>query len=504
MRRILLYIQSSLARLAAKIGSVSRAAIVAAVLVPVVFCGSSGALAQEKVPVFRSAATARAWGEARQANGQFQQASEAYLQEAALRAEQGDLQGAEVRRRLARRLGTDIALAIPTPPPAKSPYPLAKWEPGAGCYVGALDTPGEGRSFDGESDADDFSRRIGEPLAFGYTYLRYSDSFPERWAERNAEAGRAIQIAMEPNNIYAVQDDDYLENWARDAARFPGAVFLRFGGEMNGAWTPWHADPLAYRKAFRLVAQVMKRIAPNVAMVWAPNDVPTDNLDRYYPGDDVVDWIGISLYLVRYYDDNRLKPAYQDNPATFIEPFYAKYAGRKPLCLVECGVTHNSHVEGAPSEQFAATRIRDLLSAIKVRFPRLKMFCWFDRNNLAGASPDRRLNDYSLPRDSPELAAFQVSVADPYFLTRVDAGTAAEHTYTRVITRLPPQYTGVVDFSLRTYSLMPGLRISRGGHTTRIPPGQRKFALPAGTGPVTLSVIDNSNRIAATYKISAP
>ena len=270
LRRVLLYIQSPPARLASKLSRIAGAAIAAAVLALVVFGGSSGAFAQESVPVFRSAASARAWGEARQANGQFQEASEAFLLEAALRASEGDPQGAEARRRLARRLGTDIALAIPIPPPAKSPYPLAKWEPSVGCYIGALDTPGEGRSFNGESDADDFSQRIGEPLALGYTYLRYGADFPGRWAERNAEAGRAIQIAMEPNDIYAVQDNDYLENWARDAARFPGAVFLRFGGEMNGAWTPWHDDPLAYRKAFRLVAQVMKRTAPNVAMVWAP------------------------------------------------------------------------------------------------------------------------------------------------------------------------------------------------------------------------------------------
>lgn len=460
--------------------------------------------AQERIPVFRSAAAARAWGEARQTAGQFQLASEAFLQEAALRASEGDPQGAEVRRRLARRIGTDIALAIPVPPPAKSPYPLAKWEPVAGCYIGALDTPGEGRSFDGESDASAFSRRVGVPLALGYTYLRYGADFPGRWAERNSDAGRAIQIALEPNDIFAVRDDDYLENWARDAARFPGAVFLRFGGEMNGAWTPWHVDPLAYRKAFRTVALVMKRAAPNVAMVWAPNDVPTDNLDRYYPGDDVVDWVGISLYVVRYYDDNLAEPAYQDNPATFIEPFYAKYAKRKPLCLVECGVTHNSRVEGMPSEQFAAARIRDLLFAMKVRFPRLKMFCWFDRNNLTGASPDRRLNDYSLPPDSPELAAFQSCVADPYFLTRVDTGATAEHAYLPITTLFPPRYAGEVDFSLRTYSLLPGLQVTRDGHTSRIPPQQREFTLPPGTSTVALSVIDAANRVAATYKIAAP
>ncbi len=281
-------------------------------------------------------------------------------------------------------------------------------------------------------------------------------------------------------------------------------MFLRFGGEMNGAWTPWHADPLAYRKAFRTVALVMNARLPTWRWSGRPTTCPPTTLDRYYPGDDVVDWVGISLYVVRYYDDNLSEPAYQDNPATFIEPFYAKYAARKPLCLVECGVTHNSRVEGSRRSSSPPRASATCSFAIKVRFPRLKMFCWFDRNNLTGASPDRRLNDYSLPPDSPELAAFQSCVADPYFLTRVDTGATAEHAYLPITTLFPPRYAGEVDFSLRTYSLLPGLQVTRDGHTSRIPPQQREFTLPPGTSTVALSVIDAANRVAATYKIAAP
>jgi hypothetical protein len=172
------------------------------------------------------------------------------------------------------------------------------------------------------------------------------------------------------------------------------------------------------------------------------------NVDAYYPGDDAVDWVGISLYLVRFYDDDLRRPAWQDNPIGFIAPFYQKYAARKPFCLVECGVSRRSRVEGVDADAFAATRIEDLLDAARVRFPRLKMLCWFDRNNLTGAIPDRRLNDYSNPPGSLALQTMQNAAADPYFL-----GSPTDHPtvgYQRLSTSLPPHYTGILLGSLST------------------------------------------------------
>ncbi|MDQ2688532.1 MAG: hypothetical protein M3Y28_11775, partial [Armatimonadota bacterium] len=253
--------------------------------------------AQQTLPRFGSAAAARTWGEARERAGQYELAGRAYLAEANLRAAMGDPQGAEVERRRAHRLMTDLALAISVPagPPSHS---LAKLEPPTGCYLGALDSYPGGRM----GNADALEERVGRPVAVAFDYARYGQPFPLSWARAQAARGRAIQIAWEPQGgLSEVQDDAYLNRWATDAAGCGTSVFLRFAGEMNGDWTRWGRDPAAYKRAFRLVHTVIARHAANVALVWAPNAVPVTGVDAYYPGDDAVDWVGISLYLVRYY-----------------------------------------------------------------------------------------------------------------------------------------------------------------------------------------------------------
>ena len=129
------------------------------------------------VPGFHTAAAARDWGEAQERAGHFDAAAEAYEREAILRRATGDPQGAEVEHRRARRLETDLALAVPGPVlPTRH---LAKWEPTAGCYLGVLD--GDGGS------ADDFAQRAGRPLALAFEYDAYGRPVPRTLG---AAAGR--------------------------------------------------------------------------------------------------------------------------------------------------------------------------------------------------------------------------------------------------------------------------------------------------------------------------
>ena len=447
----------------------------------------------QSLPHFRTAADARAYGEAQERAGQYEAAAGAFEAEAAIRRRTGDPQAAIIQHRRALRLKTDVALAV-TAPVTPTGQRLTKLEPAAGCYLGALDNyPSD--------DADNFERRSGRPLALCFDYGRYGDRFPMDWARKQARAGRAIQIAWEPDNVYAVRDDEYLNRWAEDAARCGTDVFLRFGGEMNGNWTPWGRDPLAYRRAFRLVHAVVNRHASNVALVWAPGAVPTYNLDLYYPGDDVVDWVGISLYLVRYYDDRLSQPAWQDNPASFIAPFYEKFAARKPLCLVECGVSRRSRVEGSAADGFAAARIFDLMDAIKIRYPRLKMFCWFTRNNLETAQAGRRLNDYSLPEGSQALAAFRAATSDPYFLSSLS--DVPPYRYQTIGGQLPTGYVGSLSAAISTYSLNPSLEVTRNGNTRRTGHPFSVF-VPAGQGPIRVGVRDERGRTAKTVQVADP
>lgn len=455
-----------------------------------------------KAPAFRTAANARQWAEQQERAGNYEAASVGFDAEAARYDALGDHQAAQVEKRRARRLTTDIALAIPSED-APVTENLARLEPARGCYLGVRDDPNGrywGRS---EANAEDFSRRLGAPVAVAFDYNTYGRPFPKAWAGREARRGRAVQIAWEPENIEDVEDDDYLKEWAKAAGESDAAIFLRFGGEMNGSWTRWGRSPHEYRSKFRLVHDVMAKYAPNVAMVWAPNAVPVTNLDAYYPGDDAVDWVGISLYLVRYYDDDLSRPGWQDSPEFFIDPFYRKYAARKPLCLVECGVTRRSRAEESGADSFAACRLQDLFDAIKIRYPRLKMACLFDRDNIENAIPGRQLNDFSLPSGSLALDSMREEARDPYFLKRFSDEAQAPIGYVPVTTNFPNGYSGPVAASLVTYSVTSSLEVSRAGKdiTTQRP---YRFDMPDGTGPLTITVRDGHGRAAHMETVFAP
>ncbi|KAJ3103322.1 hypothetical protein HDU97_010227 [Phlyctochytrium planicorne] len=103
-------------------------------------------------------------------------------------------------------------------------------------------------------------------------------------------------------------------------------VFLRFSPEMNGNWFLYGFQPSEYVSTWQRVATAIRRRAPSVAMVWAPNlssgypyggphqnlsaldlklldtnnngrvDNDDDPYTPFWPGDEYVDWVALSLY----------------------------------------------------------------------------------------------------------------------------------------------------------------------------------------------------------------
>ncbi|KAJ3091293.1 hypothetical protein HDU96_003105 [Phlyctochytrium bullatum] len=77
-------------------------------------------------------------------------------------------------------------------------------------------------------------------------------------------------------------------------------VFLRYGADMQASWSFTHRAPALYVDQFRKVASAVRLLDPEnrVAMVWAPygftNYTDASGLLPFYPGDDHVDWVGLS------------------------------------------------------------------------------------------------------------------------------------------------------------------------------------------------------------------
>jgi hypothetical protein len=357
--------------------------------------------------------------------GRYPEAVEAYRREAALYRQRGDADAALIEEGKADGWDARVVLyrQVAAEPPAGGG--LAKFEPASGCYLGA-NVEADPRV---RGDYRHFAELTGRQHAIYFDYLHYGERFPTAWANRLKAAGAAMQIAFEPNRgLDAVRDDAYLQGFARDAAAAGLPIWLRFASEMNGDWTAWSGSPERFKAAWRTVATVMRRLASNVALVWAPNVVPERNITDYYPGDEWVDWVGVNFYCVHHHDNDPSRPSVREDPSDLPRFLYQTYAERKPIMVCETAVTHYCRACGQAVGDFAFDKIGQLYGAVPRRYPRLKAICWYDLNNLdnASARPERRSNNFSVTEDAAVLAAYRRQIASPYYLSRVAEHGAAQ------------------------------------------------------------------------------
>lgn len=260
-----------------------------------------------------------------------------------------------------------------------------------------------------------FEAKTGRRHASYFFYLGYGHRVPVDWISKLGANGRAVQIALEPNEgLDKVQEDATLYRIADGFAATNAPIFLRWASEMNGPWVRYSGDPKKYREKFRLVSRVMRERAPNVAMVWVPYAKPQGNITQYYPGDDAVDWVGVNMYSVTYYNQDVRTPGYQDHPTKLLNFIYDTYSPRRPVMIAEFGATHFSALEGKSVADFARRSIQGLYDALPRLYPRVKAVYYFNTNNLELSH--RLNNNYAITQDPEVLATYRDVVSQPYFL----------------------------------------------------------------------------------------
>lgn len=388
----------------------------------------------------------RKLAEAYTKDNQFQKAADTYYREAkihkAIGEKSGDLNTYFAVLAKADALHTQIDLYLEKSGASSSSGAghLAKFEPASGMYIGAFIEKDSGVEKEKDGKFNAFNKLAGKQHAVYFNYHKYGSAFPYHWAETVKKAGGAIQLALQPDNgLSAVKDDAYLRKFARDAKAAGVPIFLRFASEMNGSWVKWNGNPSLYIEKFRLISKVMKEEAPNVAMVWSPAANPKQKIASYYPGDNWVDWVGISVYSVKYFNGNVKEPADQVNPLDSVDYVYKLYASRKPIMISEFGATHFSKAGNTSAVNFAITKMNMLYHGAKLKYPRVKSINWFSLNTLTDSyNAERSLNNFSLTESPALLASYSKMIQDPYYLSKVAAGTSS---YAKSVTKFANQGT---------------------------------------------------------------
>lgn len=220
-------------------------------------------------------------------------------------------------------------------------------------------------------------------------FTRFGSAFPENQIRYLAMQGMAAQVTWEPweaNDkaislaaINAGDWDRYIDEWGQAAARLDLPFMLRFGHEFNGDWYPWSLskndrDGEAYKRAFRRVVTRMRAAgAARVQHVWCFNNdsqpaQPWNDPRTAYPGDDVVDWIGIDGYNFGTSQSWSRWTPFKDLFSRSVD-LANELSPRKPIILGEMGCSETGGDKAAWIRQMFA----DL-----AHMPSVRAFTWFD------------------------------------------------------------------------------------------------------------------------------
>lgn len=126
--------------------------------------------------------------------------------------------------------------------------------------------------------------------------------------------GAILQIGLQlplfdKEGLLAVARGEYEQHAVRMARiyRVIGLpILLRIGYEFDGdKWNGY--DPQAYIQAYRYLAGILRREgADNTALVWDSYTVDTEDVEKWFPGDDVVDWYGYNTISPRFSGPNNI------------------------------------------------------------------------------------------------------------------------------------------------------------------------------------------------------
>lgn len=250
---------------------------------------------------------------------------------------------------------------------------------------------------------------------------KQGENFEDYQSTFNA-AGENFYIELAWNVPHeTIADLNAINNGSRDAyiqknlsylKGVKAKVLLRFCAEVNN----WNQDSsgsvaFAFKKAYVRIAKMARNLCPNVALVFSPNDIDNRNVNfrDFYPGDQYVDWVGMSSYLnisgaatngVSGNDAFYCRGLYE-NQMVKIKDIIDTYGSRKPIMISECGFAYKSS-DGRQNITHAVKKLKEFYSYVNMVYPQVKAVFYFNK--------DMEMS-YSLSGNSTLKAAYDQTIA---------------------------------------------------------------------------------------------
>ncbi|HEX7149177.1 MAG TPA: hypothetical protein VF512_16830, partial [Actinomycetota bacterium] len=223
--------------------------------------------------------------------------------------------------------------------------------------------------------------------------------------------------------------DVYLRQLAEGVRALGKPVFIRYAHRMDDpASSSWVGSPESYRAAWRHVREIFAGLP--ASFVWAPTAAAfgSDSADRFYPGDDQVDWIAADGY-----NGPGCRPGsgWRELSEIFGDFYVWGSSHGKPLMIGETGSVENAANPAAKAAWFD-NAARDLTTEM----PNVQALIYFDA---------KKACDYRVASSARSLDGFRRLALDPHFQTTPLPPTSTTRPTTTTAptssTRPPPSST---------------------------------------------------------------
>lgn len=232
----------------------------------------------------------------------------------------------------------------------------------------------------------------------------------EPWDIRKVKDSNDLaQKEYAPKVIASGKYDNFIHDFAKDAAAYKKPFFLRFAHEMNGNWYPWGVHegnkPSDYIAMWRHVHDIfVSEGATNAVWVWSPNNTDaygnTDSIFDYYPGSNYVDWVAFSGFNWGTSSPVSKWTSFED----LARPAYDQLVKlNKPIMVAE---TSSASIGGDKNAWFEQT----LKTDIPVKMPGIKAVIFFhDDSRGADFSLLKGMHTYQVLHDNIVNNSYYIS-----------------------------------------------------------------------------------------------
>ena len=260
--------------------------------------------------------------------------------------------------------------------PARAAMGLAKKYPvinNPGVPFGAYDPHGDFKDVSGVAiehlflpwqDVDLSTLNVADAYARARGRTLLITIEPWSWAENKRVSAEVLR-----RGILSGQYDATIAQVTKAIGALQSDVTIRWAHEMEDLtgrfpWSGW--NPKDYIAAYHRFVDLSRRFAPRAKYMWSPEGL--ENLTAYYPGDNYVDVVGLSVFGLQQFDVD--KTGRSRTFAELLKPRYdlvVRY--NKPIVVAEAGYVGDE----AYVTDWAAS-----LNKLDANFPKLTAVVLFD------------------------------------------------------------------------------------------------------------------------------